>query len=334
MLAAITPPDHDALGVLTGTAQVMHSARLVRICSAQVDALAQRWSTAPWPEQAGLDALHFTDDTERTANWILLLDALNFCFWGEPGEPRWRVTWQGERHDGYYALAAALTRALSEGYVLWDARLLATMHADQLREILRPDAGCPEIPLFEERVANVREIGQVLLDRYDGQFATAITAAGGSAADLVLLLATQFPSFRDVATWEGQLVPFYKRAQICVADIHAGFHGRQWGAFHDLANLTAFADYKLPQLLRRHGVLEYATELAEIVDAQQTIAAGSPAEIEIRAATIWSVELLRRALTKFGIDRTASDIDYRLWADSQSRQAGERPYHRTRTIFY
>jgi len=218
--------------------------------------------------------------------------------------------------------------------VLWDARLLAHIHADQLREILRPDAGCPEIPLFEERVAHVREVGQVLLERFDGQFANAIASTGASAVELVLLLAACFPSFRDIAMWNGIPVPFYKRAQICVADIHAGFHGRQWGAFHDLEQLTAFADYKLPQLLRRHGVLEYAADLAVTVDAQQPIAPGSPAEVEIRAATVWAVEFLRRALAAYGTERTASEIDYRLWADSQSRQDDDRPYHRTRTIFY
>jgi len=78
-LTTFTLPDPDPLGVLTGTATVMQSARLVHIGFPQVDALARRWSAGPWPEQAGLDALHFTDGTERTANWILLLDALNFA---------------------------------------------------------------------------------------------------------------------------------------------------------------------------------------------------------------------------------------------------------------
>ena len=331
---AIQPPDTDRLGVLQATAPVVRDARLVQIDWESLAAQAQRWARDPWPEQAGLDALHFTDDTERTANWVLLLDALNFCFWGEPGQPRWRIEWRGQTFDGYAALAAALTRAVEEGRPLWDAAYLAALTRDELAALLRPSAGSPQIPLFEARLANAHEVGSVLLARYAGQFARASEAAEGSAVTLALLLAREFSSFADVADWRGQRVPFLKRAQICVADLHAAFQGRRWGAFDDLASLTAFADYKLPQLLRTQGVLVYAPALAAQVDAFEPLPAGSEREIEIRAATIWAVELLRRALERHGISRPASAIDYRLWAESQTPGAGERPYHRTRTIYY
>lgn len=174
----------------------------------------------------------------------------------------------------------------------------------------------------------------MLLERYSGRFAGAVAAAGSDAVTLALLLAREFSSFDDVATWHGARVPFYKRAQICVADLAAAFHGRDVGAIQRLDGLTAFADYKLPQLLRWHGVLVYGAELAELVDAFQPIPAGSEAEVEIRAATVWAVELLRRQLTKHGIVRSASAIDYRLWSESQSLPGDLNPYHRTRTIYY
>jgi hypothetical protein len=331
---AISPPADDRLGVLTGTAPVVRAARLVRLDRRALEAVAARWAEQPWPEEAGLDALHFRDGTERTANWVLLLDALNFCFWGEPGQPRWRVERRGEILDGYNALAAALTRAVEEGRPLWDAAYLAQLSADELEVILRPVAGSPAIPLFEARLANAREAGRVLLDSYSGQMANVYAAAGGSAATLALLLAREFPSFADVSQWGEHRVPFLKRAQICVADLHAAFDGRHWGAFMDLDALTAFADYKLPQLLRHERALVYAPALAAEVDSYMPIAAGSEAESEIRAATVWAVELLRRALAKHGIRRPASAIDYRLWAESQTATPQARPYHRTRTIYY
>lgn len=333
--AVVAPLVHDPLGVLSATAPVVRAARLVRLSRPAVEALAARWASSPWPEQAGLDALHFADGTPRTANWVLLLDALNFCFWGdEPGGPRWRVEWDGQTLDGYAALAAALSRAVEEGVPLWDAAYLAALDTQSLRHILRPAPGSPAIPLFDARLANAREAGRVLLEHYGGQFTNAIEAAERSAPALALLLARDFPSFADVATWQGHDVPFLKRAQICVADLHAAFHGESWGKFDDLGDLTAFADYKLPQLLRREGVLDYAASLAARVDSYEPISAGSEEEIEIRAATIWAVELLRRALARRGIARPASAIDYRLWAESQAKLPGEQPYHRTRTICY
>jgi hypothetical protein len=330
----IAPPADDPLGVLTTTAPVVRAARLVAIDAARVAALAQAWAGGAWPEQEGLDALHWSDGTERTANWMLLADALNFCFWGEVGAPRWRVAWQGATYDGYYALVAALSRAVAEGCPLWDAAYLADLGAGELAHILRPVPGAPPIPLFAERLANAREVGHVLHAHYDGQFAHAIAAADYDAVRLAQLLARDFPSFNDVAAWRGATVRFYKRAQICVADLHAIFRGAGWGAIRGLERLTAFADYKLPQLLRQHGVLRYAPEMAALVDSYTLIPAGAEAEVEIRAATIWAVELLRQALAARGVVRTASAIDYRLWLESQQPGPQARPYHRTRTIYY
>lgn len=174
----------------------------------------------------------------------------------------------------------------------------------------------------------------MLLERYAGQFANAVLAAERDAVRLTQLLARDFPSFADIGAWNGRLVPIPKRAQICVADLATAFDGQGWGNLTALDELTAFADYKLPQLLRHEGILEYAPELAATVDNYTLLPAGSRAEVEIRAATIWAVELLRRQLAAHGVVRRASEIDYRLWAESQTALPDERPYHRTLTIFY
>ncbi|HEV8191118.1 MAG TPA: queuosine salvage family protein [Ktedonobacterales bacterium] len=332
---SIVAPEGNRLGVLSGTVPVVREGTLVAVDGEAVEALAARWSGSSWPEvTADFSQLHFVDGTWRTANWMLFADALNFCFWALPGEPRWRVEWQGQIYDGYYALAAALTRAVAEGRPVWDAGYLANLDVDDLAGILRPIAGSPPIPLFEERLANAREVGWVLFERYGGRFTNAVAAAGRDAVELALLLAREFSSFADIAEWDDLPVSFLKRAQICVADLNVAFDGRDWGALDNLDRLTAFADYKLPQLLRAEGVLVYAPELAELVDSYTLLPPGSDAEVEIRAATVWSVELLRRALATRGIHRHASAIDYRIWAESQHVQSDVAPYHRTRTMYY
>ncbi|HEU5348948.1 MAG TPA: queuosine salvage family protein, partial [Ktedonobacterales bacterium] len=255
---ALIPPANDILGVLTTTAAVVREGMLVTLASEAAERLATHWAQQPWPDIAPeFAAMHFRDGSERTANWMLLVDALNFCFWGEPGEPRWSVEWRGQTWDGYYALAAALTRAMDEGIPLADANYLADLTASQLAAVLRPAPGCPSIPLFEERLANAREVGHVLREHYDGQMARVIEAAEFDAVALALRLARDFPSFADIAEWNEQSVPFLKRAQICVADLHTAFGGTGWGAFRGMERLTAFADYKLPQRLRREGLLIY-----------------------------------------------------------------------------
>lgn len=331
---ALLPPSPDRLGVLTATARVLRQARSVQLDFAAVERLAVRWAASPWPEDTGFARLHFFDGTERTVNWILLLDALNFCFWSLPGQPRWQAGMNGERLNGYNALAAALTKAMREGRPLADAGYLAALDADELAAILAPAPLSPPIPLFEERLANAREVGRVLLERYSGQFTNTVAAAGRDAVTLAQLLARDFPSFADIPTYNGERVPILKRAQICVADLSTAFKGEGLGAIAHLDELTAFADYKLPQLLRAEGILVYAGELAAKVDSYTLIPQGAPEEVEIRAATIWAVELLRRALAQCGVTKRASDIDYRIWLDSQVARPDEKPYHRTPTIYY
>jgi len=97
--------------------------------------------------------------------------------------------------------------------------------------------------------------------------------------------------------------------------------------------LTIFADYKLPQVLRHYHVLEYDSTLAQRIDNQELLPAESEEEIEIRAATIWACELLRRTIQQHGYATTAAEIDLRLWLMGQ-QLTEMRPYHRTRTIYY
>ncbi|MFL5694005.1 MAG: queuosine 5'-phosphate N-glycosylase/hydrolase [Ktedonobacteraceae bacterium] len=325
----------DVLGVLSSTRQVVEQGEYVWIDREEIKLLVHQWIqhnkesaiTPPsWYEQ-----YHFFDGTERTVNWILALDALNFCFWAEKDQPRWSVEYHGETLNGYMAEAAALKRAVEEDDIpLWDATYLSTISEKTLAHIFR---GEQTIPLFEQRLQNIREVGRVLLAQFDGQFIHAIEQAEHNAVKLALLLAQDFPSFNDIAFYRNQRICFLKRAQICVADLYGAFGGKSWGAFTDLHQLTAFADYKLPQVLRHLKVLEYHPTLAKRIDNQELLEAGSEEEIELRASTVWACELLRREMMHQDHPVTAAEIDLRLWLLGQQSNAMQ-PYHRTRTIYY
>lgn len=330
-------PGIDALGVLSSTYEVVVQGECAWINTEQIERLAHQWiqqsreSTTTTP--IWYDRYHFYDGTERTANWILALDAMNFCFWAEKDQPRWSITYEGETLNGYMAEAAALKRAVEEDIPLWDAEYLSNISYKELAQIFR---GEQTIPLLEQRLQNLQEVGRVLLEQYDGQFVNAIEQAGRNAVQLALLLAQNFPSFYDVALYRNRQVRFFKRAQICVADLHGSFGNKSWGALSDLDQLTAFADYKIPQVLRHVGILEYHPSLAKRIDNQELLEAGSRGgeeEIELRAATIWACELLRREMIHQDHPITAAEIDMRLWLMGQN-SSNMKPYHRTRSIYY
>ena len=334
-------PHDDPLGVLTSTRAVVEKAQSVRLDLGALRGIAEQLEPVMQQAPDWHDPRHFFDGSWRTAGWVLVLDALNFCFWSTSPDPaqRWRVEWQGELHDGYWALASALTRAVGEGRPLWDPVYLQGLTARDVAHILRPhDENSPEIPLLPLRVQTLHELARGLQAIAENDAEAAITrlirGADGSAVELVFEVARRFPSFNDVASYEGEEVRFFKRAQILVSDLAGAFAGRGPGHFHDLALLTAFADYKVPQVLRGFGALVYAPELDAAIARREAIPTGSAWEIEIRAATVWACELLRRILAEQGRLFRATEIDWILWLAGQSLPPSMPTYHRTWTVFY
>lgn len=342
LLAAAGP---DPLGILASCAVVVNQSGLVTIDRGVVDAVAAGLVANHVPLPVWDDAIHFRGSgpmgAERTAGWVFALDALNFCFWAQEQDPtwRWRVLVDDETHDGYMALALALRDAANNGIPVWDPVWQASVDEGVLSRVFAPVPGAAPIPLMAERVANLRELGNTMVrfDLGDAPF-TRFIARTGNAPALVRSVVEAFPSFDDVATWDaGDGVPpvevrFHKRAQILASDLAAALSGEI--VLDGVDQLTAFADYKVPQVLRELGILRYRDDLADVIRNRALIPAGSQAEIEIRTATIWGCELLRQALAAGGRSFTAAEVDWLLWNQGQQLPGTPEPYHRTRTIFY
>jgi hypothetical protein len=318
---------------------VVANARHVQIDRVRLPAVAAEEASLGEPPGGWTDELHWRDGTWKSAGWVLVLDALDFCFWSESRDPtmRWQVEYRGELFNGYWALVAALRRAVDEGRPLWDPEYLVGLTPRDVAHILRPpDLSAPEIPLFPLRVQNLHELGRGLMEGFpDHNPVTAlIDSCEGSALRLVEEVTRRFRSFDDVTSYDGRPVRLYKRAQLLAADLHAAFAGEGPGRFHDLERLTAFADYKVPQVLRHLGVLVYDEPLSAALYQYELLPMGSAQEVEIRAATIWACELLRRAIAESGTQLAAYQLDWALWLAGQSLPDRAHPYHRTYTVFY
>lgn len=102
---------------------------------------------------------------------------------------------------------------------------------------------------------------------------------------------------------------------------------RDTGIAVNVADLTAFADYQVPRVLRALGVLDYSPSLADRVDHHHLLEEGGQEELSIRAATIIACEAI--AAHTGG---TSADIDNLLWLSQDI--AGETPFHLTETRWY
>ena len=119
------------------------------------------------------------------------------------------------------------------------------------------------------------------------------------------------------------------------ADLALAFGNQGPGKFHDLDELTIFADNLVPHVLRVDGVLAYDEELALQIEREELIPSGSVAEVEIRACALHAVELLVKEIRAAGQATTAATLDFLLYHRGKSpHYKAAHPRHRTRSVFY
>lgn len=94
------------------------------------------------------------------------------------------------------------------------------------------------------------------------------------------------------------------------------------------------ADYKIPQVLRHLGILEYSNYLSNLIDNKQILEHDSEMEIEIRANMLYAIELIKEKLHQEGINMNSVQIDNALWLLSKNKKYKDKPHHLTKTIYY
>lgn len=269
------------------------------------------------------------EDWRDEIDYRFLVDSQAFCFWGYPN--KWTISYKNMKLDGWWAMLASIRKAREDGLPIFDGEWLANL---SLKEVRRLFDGEPEIPLLNERWQILRGIGRVLVEKYDGRFYNFLSLGEITAIDLVEKIVNVFPGFDDVHEYKGRKVYFYKKAQLLVNDLAQVKGVEELVRITDLDDLVGKADYKIPALLRKYGMLEYSDELVQLVDNRKEIVRGSEMEVEIRANMLWATELLSKGLAEKGYEMTPIRLDNVLWVMSQKKSSGDKPYHLTLTVDY
>ena len=289
------------------------------------------------------------EDAERTAALLICWNAINFSYYPDDGQPRWRWLAPDGKEIGGDDEANGVVAALSELNKSSDMPLashafLQQIDAAMLNEhIFKPAPGAGNLPLAEARAAALREVGAAL-ERRGCTPMGFVRAADRSAAKLVTMLVEEFPSYADVQRPPAIVsdredvveLRFHKRAQLCASMLHGA--GVASG-FTDIDCLSVFADYRLPQLFRASDVriLELGGPLLTKIDEGRPIARDSEDEVKLRAATVWAAALVGEEVRKRAkVEVTQAQLDYYLWKLAVRRDAaGELPvFHRTRCTAY
>ncbi|KAK9703574.1 hypothetical protein K7432_010657 [Basidiobolus ranarum] len=336
--------------VLSSAEYIQKNSRDVKIPKEGVKVAAQKifesmksleYSTATWKTHQ----LNPSIANEEAIDWIFFVDSLNFSFWSKyDTSQQYAVSYEENTYRGYWTLCCCVNRAISEGISITDPRVFKDLDENQLSYIFRSDTK-ESIPLLTERLEILREVGTVLVEKFDGSFVNCIKQADNSAMKLLNLIVSNFKSYRDEHFFEGRNVQILKRAQILIADIWACFEGKGLGRFDDIDEITMFADYRVPQALVYFNALEYSDHLLSLLNNQTPLPSGGRLEIEIRGCSIWAVECVRREiqqLIQLNPDQLKYDkvnpilIDFYIWdyAKAHSDQLRQIPIHLTRSIYY
>ncbi len=270
---------------------------------------------------------HYLGRKEDTVNFLVALDTINF---GSGYFPHLR---KRPGMSGYFTVASSLHDAYVRQGPL-SARQLAEMTVEECTRMFDQDPdNFIARELMQHFAAALNDLGRYVLDRFNGSFVELVDSAASSAGRLVQLL-SEMPYFKDVASYNGCEVLFFKRAQITAADLALAFEGRRWGHFEDLDQMTIFADNLVPHVLRIDGILLYEEALVAGINEGKLIPAGSAAEVEIRACAVHAVELIKNKLAESGKMVTSPELDSFLWNRGQQPEYKAAPRHRTRCVFY
>lgn len=303
--------------VRTTSAWVASRSSHVTLDSSGIENLAERIKDSVPKVEWNFEGIHYFDNGHLTVQYLFVLDALNFCFWPDS-------------EMNYDHLAAGLKEALQNDKCAFDADRLQKYTGPELRKMLkwpRP------LPLEDERVRLMHEVGFELEKSFDGKASNLVKSCEKSAANLVALITSHFPGFRDHTVYKGHQIFMYKRAQIFAADLWGAFKGQGYGELKDIESVTMFADYIVPAVLQQLGVLRYSPSLSSVIESNREITSGSEEEVELRACTIHAVEELRESIQKkTGKQVLSVELDLWLWAYGVRYPSLQ--HHRTLSIYY
>jgi hypothetical protein len=272
---------------------------------------------------------------EEAIDFVMVSTSINTAFTDFRTAVKFEVEFEGQRWSDSDAMVACLKRALDQGRPVLDGAYLARLDRATLSEIFR---GTIEMPMLDEKLRVLRDVGHTLVDRYGGRFHNFVRSGPprlyASGKGLVERLVAEFPRFNDVSTFEGREVKFFKLAQLGYWGLYSARAKAGDFPLEDASTLTAFADYILPVALRVMNIFVYTPALERAINDHRLIPRDSLEEIELRAHTIYATALMCEEVNKLRPRDMAviiPQIDARLWTHYHKTFW---PHHLTETIMY
>jgi len=274
-------------------------------------------------------------DPDNFIRTTMLINTLNFAFTDFDNSIKYEITRNGNLLSDSEAMFTQIHEAIESGINLLDGKVQAGLTFKDLENIFE---GNIEMPMLHERKEILNQVGQKLVDSYEGDWVNFINNCPkklySNGEGLIERLVAEFPRFDDSSKYRGKDVHFYKLAQLAFWGIHGELSHSNYFNIEDINSMSAFADYIVPVALKVMKIVEYSEDLNEKINNGILIERDSEEEIEIRAASLFATAKLTEAVNlRRPADKTIiiPQLDYRLW---KSYHATHHPHHLTYTIMY
>ena len=260
----------------------------------------------------------------------MLINTLNFVFTDFSTSVKYKI----ESLSDTDAMVYQIDKALLEGVPLTQGHYMRDI---DLKEFKRIFTGNIEMPMADEKVKILNNVGNTLVTKYGGDWINFIDDGPKKLYDngegLVERLVRDFKRFDDYSIFENEKVYFLKLAQLAFWGIHREL-SKSYFFIEDMENMTAFADYIIPVALESFGIVKYSSGLKEKIDSGILVDRDSIEEIEIRSTSIYVTAKLTELINNYKNEEEKiiiPQLDFKLWTDFH---ADERPHHLTKTIMY
>lgn len=279
---------------------------LVKIDQEAIKLLPAGEIVPPPVGDTNLEQLEATVDLQAVSEFAIAMNSINYMFWSKTEKDGF-VRYQNNGVVGALAMTEAFKRAwVDPNSAIASARTGRPLSEGDVVDIF----GSIPDPSGRTRILN-----EVLLGEKLQQIANDIVQDNKFNTELASRLAQTFPkSYGDAVLKKSQLAvsAIWREARI------RGFDGN--------CDLTAFADYQIPNVLRSLGILKYSDELANKIDQGLLIEEHSAEEQAIRSASILAIEELSIVQNV-----SVADVDFWIWL---KRKEPKTPFHLTNTTAY
>lgn len=255
-------------------------------------------------------------DISEIINFLFIYHTVgDYCFWGDP---KWEVKTEIGTMDGSYAIMYLILNRFKSNNDF-------EISFDEFKSLLK---GNVAIPLLEDRYQNLVKMNEFI--KLKNQSFYELIKELNIDSNLFEFIVNNLDYFKDVSNYDGKEILFYKRAQLLTSDI---LHVREKkeNVKVDYSHLIGCADYKIPQVMRCYGMLEFSDSLCEKIDNKIELSEGSLEEIEIRANTLKVINYIYEKLNK---EYSRMDINDFIWLLGQDKSKMTKPYHKTLTKHY